>query len=61
MAYASSRDADRAYDRFRDARSRETAQKLRSQVVDGDRGALKWGILGGVGLAAAGGFLVFSF
>lgn len=61
MAYASSRDADRAYDRFRDARSRESAQSYRSQVISGDRGALTWGIMGGLGLAATGGFLVFSF
>lgn len=61
MSYAASRDADKAYDRFRQARSRESAETLQAKVEDRDRSSLVWGILGGVGVAGAGGFLVFSF
>ncbi len=61
LAYASNKDADKEYARFQEARSRETAESRQAKVIDKERSTVMWGIMGGVSLAGAGGFLVFSF
>jgi hypothetical protein len=62
LSYSANKDADRAYARFQqDVRSREEAESLQAKVKDSDRSALTWGILGGLGVAGAGGFVVLSF
>jgi hypothetical protein len=62
FSYAAAKDADREYARFQtQAGSRESAEGLRAKVQDKDRSSLVWGVMGGIGLAGAGGFLVFSF
>ncbi|HKP95778.1 MAG TPA: hypothetical protein VJ385_08480 [Fibrobacteria bacterium] len=61
LAYASNQEADREYSKFRDARSREAAEAQQAKVRERERDSLVFGLLGGMGLAGAGGFLVFSF
>jgi hypothetical protein len=61
LAYMANRDADREYDRFLEARSREAAESRQSKVLDKERSSVVYGILGGLSLAGAGGFLVISF
>ncbi|MEO7777200.1 MAG: hypothetical protein ABIY63_06690 [Fibrobacteria bacterium] len=61
LSYAASQDADREYRKFEAARSRESAEAAQSKVEDKERGALAYGVLGGVSLAGAGGLLFFSF
>ena len=61
LSYSADRQADRAFARFRDARSRETAESSQAKVEAMERDSMVYGILGGLGVAGAGGFLVFSF
>ncbi|MDB5102936.1 MAG: hypothetical protein JWP91_625 [Fibrobacteres bacterium] len=61
LSYAASQDADREYERFQAARSRETAESRQTKVQDKERSSVVYGVMGGLGLAGAGGFLMFSF
>ena len=61
MSYESGREADRAYARFQDARSREAAESQQGIVKDREQSSLVYAIMGGASLAGAGGFLMFSF
>ncbi|MDB5050080.1 MAG: hypothetical protein JWO30_3151 [Fibrobacteres bacterium] len=61
LSYAASQDADREYAKFQDARSREMAEAQQVKVQDKEHSSVLYGVLGGVSLAGAGGFLVFSF
>lgn len=61
LSYSAGKDADRAYARFQDARSREAVESWEAKVKGSDRSAFTWAILGGVGVAGAGGFVVLSF
>ncbi len=61
LAYAANQDADREYSRFREARSRERAESLRTKVEDKEFSSILYGAIGGVSLAGAGGCLIFSF
>ena len=61
LSYAASSDADKEYENFQGARSRESAERLQSRVLAKERSSVVFGVLGGLSLASAGGFLVFSF
>jgi hypothetical protein len=61
LAYTANQDADREYDRFLAARSREAAEDRQSKVLEKEHSSVLYGILGGLSLAGAGGFLVISF
>ncbi len=61
LAYAASSDADKEYAEFQGARSRESAERLQSRVLAKERSSVVFGVLGGLSLASAGGFLIFSF
>ena len=61
LAYSANVEADREYARFQDARSREMAESQQAKVLDKERSSMVLGVLGGLGLAGAGGFLVFPF
>lgn len=61
LSWAAGRDADREYAKFQAARSRGTAESAQARVVDKEHSSIVFGILGGLGMAGAGGFLVFSF
>jgi hypothetical protein len=61
LAWSAWQDADSEYERFKEARSRETAMAARERVEENDRKALVFGGLGGLGLAGAGAFLLIAF
>lgn len=61
LSYSASKDADHAYARFQEARSSEAAESWQARVKGSDRSAFTWAILGGVGVAGAGGLVVLSF
>ncbi len=61
LSYAAGQDADREYGKFQNARSREVTEGLQARVVSKERSSLAFGVMGGISLAGAGGFLVFSF
>jgi 4-hydroxybenzoate polyprenyltransferase len=61
LAYAANQDADREYDRFQAARSREAAQSRQAKVEEKERSSILFGVMGGASLVGAGGLLVFSF
>jgi hypothetical protein len=61
LAWSARQDADSEYERFKEARSRETALAARERVEENDRKALVYGGLGGLGLAGAGAFLLIAF
>jgi hypothetical protein len=61
MSYESIQDADKEYARFKQARSREMAESQQTKVEDKERSSIMYGVMGGLSLAGAGGFLVFSF
>ncbi len=61
LSYESSQDADKEYARFQAARSREMAQSQQTKVQEKDRSSIMYGVLGGLSVAGAGGFLIFSF
>lgn len=61
LAYSAWQEADREYEQFKGARSREAAMASRERVEQSDRKALVFGGLGGLSLAGAGAMLVLSF
>jgi hypothetical protein len=61
LSYTAGRDADRAYARFQDGRSRETVESSEARVKDLDRSSRTWAILAGAGVLGAGAFVVLSF
>jgi hypothetical protein len=61
LSYEASRDADKEYARFQAARSREAAESRQDKVEEKERSSIMYGVMGGIGVAGAGGFLIYSF
>jgi hypothetical protein len=61
LSYEASRDADKEYARFQAARSREAAESQQDKVEEKERSSIMYGVMGGIGVAGAGGFLIYSF
>lgn len=61
LAWSAFEEADRDYESFRKARSRESAVASKERVERNDRKALVYSGLGGLGLAGAGAMLFLSF
>lgn len=61
LSYEAARDADKEYARFQEARSREAAESRQEKVEEKERSSIMYGVMGGIGVAGAGGFLIFSF
>lgn len=61
LAYAAFQEADRDYESFQAARSREVAMASKERVERNDRKAMVFGGLGGLGLAGAGTMLFLAF
>jgi hypothetical protein len=61
LSYEASQDADKEYARFQAARSREAAESRQDKVEEKERSSIMYGVMGGISVAGAGGFLIFSF
>jgi hypothetical protein len=61
LSYEANQDADKEYARFQAARSREAAESRQEKVEDKERSSIMYGVLGGISVVGAGGFLIYSF